>query len=458
MLRLLLTYLFIITPIWAQQTTAPTLTEEEISSPEQAIAVSPIAKDDEIQKRISKILSATGWYENSSVRVDDGIVFLDGQTDSDEHRQWARNLASKTQDVVAVVNRIQVSNTPNWSMKPALSELERLLYKFIASLPLILLTVIVLPVAWQIAKYIHRFSSTLFNRQLASPLLADILAKAIAVPSFLLGVYIVLQVAGLTSIALSIMGGAGVVGIVIGFAFRDIAENFLASLLLSLRRPFTRGDLIKVADKLGIVQSMNTRTTVLLSSEGNLIQIPNSMVFKNIIHNYTASSSQRDIIDLGIGYDASISDTQSIILDLLSEHEALMQDPKPLVLVDNLGAATVNLKIYYWFDGKTLDRLKLRSSILRLLKRRLMEEGISLPDDAREIIFPNGVPVYLQNQSNLETPTISTTSTLASHEPAKEVSSTVTASEGNLTNERQEIEATAEVDLNQDCKNLLSNP
>ncbi|WP_332882146.1 mechanosensitive ion channel family protein [Rappaport israeli] len=247
-------------------------------------------------------------------------------------------------------------------------------------------------------------------------------------------------------------------GIVIGFAFRDIAENFLASLLLSLRRPFTRGDLIKVADKLGIVQSMNTRTTVLLSSEGNLIQIPNSMVFKNIIHNYTASSSQRDIIDLGIGYDASISDTQSIILDLLSEHEALMQDPKPLVLVDNLGAATVNLKIYYWFDGKTLDRLKLRSSILRLLKRRLMEEGISLPDDAREIIFPNGVPVYLQNQSNLETPTISTTSTLASHEPAKEVSSTVTASEGNLTNERQEIEATAEVDLNQDCKNLLSNP
>ncbi|PIE82333.1 MAG: mechanosensitive ion channel protein MscS [Cardiobacteriales bacterium] len=443
----------------AQQAPNISIGEEEVSEPEQAIAVSPLAKDNEIQSRISEIMAATGWYKQINVKVDDGIVFLDGLTDSDEHRQWARNLASKTQDVVAVVNRIKIDGTPNWNLRPALIEIQHLLYKFIAALPIIVLTIIVLPLAWFIAKYIYRLFHHIFSRQLASGLLADIMAKAVAIPTFLLGVYIVLQVAGLTNIAVSIIGGAGILGIVIGFAFRDIAENFLASLLLSLRHPFTSGDLIAVADQLGIVQSMNTRNTVLLSNEGNLIQIPNSIVFKNIITNYTASSSQRETIELGIGYDASISDTQTLIMSVLLEHSAILQEPKPLVLVDSLGAATVNMKIYYWFNGHSFAKAKVRSAILRLLKRRLMEEGVTMPDDAREVIFPDGVPVLFASEiTSMSThQPVTTTDDNQIQQPATEVDIQVTDSEGNLTNERQELEAAAESQRTDDSDNLLKD-
>ena len=102
-----------------------------------------------------------------------------------------------------------------------------------------------------------------------------------------------LRVAGLTQLALTVLGGTGLIGIIIGFAFRDIAENFLASLLLSMRNPFNGGDLIEVAGYTGIVQNLNTRSTVLLTLDGNHVQIPNATVYKSTIKNYSSIPSRR---------------------------------------------------------------------------------------------------------------------------------------------------------------------
>ncbi|SUO94803.1 Small-conductance mechanosensitive channel [Suttonella ornithocola] len=332
-------------PLLFAQTVLPA-EEATPEEPPQAVSVTAVAADDDIATRIREILKATDWYKNVKVSVRDGVVFLDGIAGSDEQKQWARNLAAKTQDVVAVVNRLQVDASPDWSFTPAFNEMKRLLAKFVRSLPLIVLALVIIPLAWMLAKTIYRLSQRFFNRRLRSALLADIVAKVVALPAILVALYVVLQVAGLTGIALSLLGGAGVVGIVLGFAFQDIAENFLASLLLSLRHPFSAGDTIEVAGQTGIVQSMNTRSTVLLSPEGNHIQIPNSMVFKSIIYNYSTAPARRNILSVGIGYDASISTAQQLIMSVLQAHEAVTKEPKPLVLVDELAAATVNLKIY----------------------------------------------------------------------------------------------------------------
>lgn len=448
MRKLVLAFLLIAFPLHAQDLPVPPDTEDgEVSSASQSVAVEPVARDDQIGKRIEQILEAAGWYENARVTVDDGVVFLDGIAKTVEQKTWARDLALKTQDVVAVVNRISVEPELQSNLKPVWNELVSLARSAIIALPLFILALIILPLAWKASKGVASLAHRLLTRRIESPFLRDVVSRAISIPVFLIGLYVVLQVAGLTGLALSLLGGAGVIGIVIGFAFRDIAENFLASLLLSIRQPFRSGNYISVAGHEGIVQSMNTRSTVLLSSEGNHIQIPNADVFKNTIINYSAAPSRRGVLDVGIGYDVSVAAGQEVIRSVLQAHEAVMDDPAPLVLVDSLGSSTVNLKVYYWFNGHKYSTLKVKSALLRLMKKALVEAGISMPDDAREVIFPQGVPV-VQLAGSAER----TARALAAHdieETARheaevvESAEVATEAEGDLENEREDLEAQA---------------
>ncbi|MCV6824861.1 MULTISPECIES: mechanosensitive ion channel family protein [Halocynthiibacter] len=366
--------------------------EGEVVDAERSVSVTGGVRDDQISSRLAGILDATGWYSDVQIGVEDGIVFMDGLAVSSERQKWAGELAAKTDGVVAVVNRLKVAGADEFSVDPALQELSSLYKKAIAAIPLVLLALLILPLGFFLSVLVARLSRWALQDRLSSPFLVDIVARCIALPVFLVGLYIVLQIAGLTQLAISVLGGAGVLGIVIGFAFRDIAENFLASLLLSLRQPFRRGDLVNVDGRQGVIHSMNTRSTVLVSPEGNHIQIPNATVFKSTIENFSASPQRRGEFDVGIGYDAAISEAQEIVLKELLAHEAISTDPEPMVLAEALGASTVSLRVYYWFDGANVSALKIKSVLMRRVKKALLDAGISMPDEAREIIFPEGVP------------------------------------------------------------------
>lgn len=402
----------------------------EVAAPEQTVAVQPVARDEAIERRIARILEATGWYRGIGVAVDEGVVFLDGVAATPEQRTWARDLAARTEDVVAVVNGIEVQEAVSWSFAPAFGEIESLARRFVVTLPLIVVALLILPLAWWLSGAVARLLRRLLSPRVESSFLRDVIARAVAIPVFLLGLYIVLQVAGLTGLAVSLLGGAGVIGIVVGFAFRDIAENFLASLLLSIRRPFRADDYIAVDGHEGLVQTMNTRSTVLLSPEGNHIQIPNAIVFKNTIINYTAAPARRVTADVGIGYDASIAETQAIIVEVLRSHDAVLAEPPPVVLVEALGAASVNLRAYFWTNGQAFSVIKVRSACLRLIKRAMVEHGITMPDEAREIIFPQGVPLVRPREA-APAPQAAPARPLPQVEPGAEA----TPAEGGLGNE-----------------------
>ncbi len=414
---------------------------DEPTAPEQAVAIEPVARDEAIEERISRILEATGWYRGVEIAVDEGIVFLDGIAGSREQRTWARDLATRTEGTVAVVNRIEVREEVSWNLAPALSEIEALARRIAVALPLIALAVLILPLAWWLSNAIASLIRRVLAPRVEQDFLRNVIARAMAIPVLLVGIYLLLQVAGLTGLAVSLLGGAGVIGIVLGFAFRDIAENFLASLILSIRRPFRQGDVIGVAGFEGVVQTMNTRSTILLTIDGNHVQIPNATVFKSTIVNYTAGPARRVTTDVGIGYDASISDTQRLIVEVLRGHEAILNEPPPMVLVDALGPATVSLKAHFWIDGRTLSPHRVRSSALRLIKRVLVEQGVSMPDEAREVIFPQGVPLvrFDETQSNVAP---AQTSAAAQGRPAAstaEPDTEATSAEGGLGNEISEL-------------------
>jgi len=373
----------------------PTPNKEELSPAPEKVAVQPVARDEEIRKRLQSVLDATGWFDEPRVRVEEGVVFLSGRTETDELKKWAGDLARNTQDVVAVANRIEVAQPSVWDFSAAWGGVSQLWRDFVTALPVFVFGLLILGLAAVGGWLATRGVRSLLRQRVRAKLLRSAIAFGVGVFVFLVGTYIVLRVSGLTQLALTVVGGTGLVGLAVGIAFRDITENFLASIFLSMQRPFGTGDLIEVAGVTGFVQQLNVRTTVLMSLDGNLVQIPNSTVYKSTLRNFTANPNRREDFVVGIGYDDPIDEAQEIARRVLADHPAVLNEPEPWVLADGFGSATINLRIYFWLDGREHSWLKVRSSVIRLVKRAFQQHGISMPDEAREVVFPKGIPVTL---------------------------------------------------------------
>ena len=416
------------------------------------VDVDPVATDDEIRQRIIDILETTGWFGEPRVTVQKGIVRLNGKTENDESRKWAGDLARNTEGVVAVLNEIEVAPTKVWDFDPAYQELNDLVRGLVRFLPLILVAVIVLVISWIFARLTtYALRRRLLDRS-GSQLLREVSARAGGVLVMLVGFYLVLRIAGLTQLALTLVGGTGLIGLVLGIAFRDITENFLASLFLSLQQPFREGDLIEVASATGFVQRLTSRTTVLMTLDGNQLQIPNSTIFKSTIRNFTSNPNRRDDFIVGIGYEDAIPVAQEVAMKVLADHPAVLSDPEPLVLVENLGPSTVNLRVYFWLNGGKHSWLKVKSSVIRLVKRAFQDAGISMPDEAREVTFPQGVPVRMIEREGAAEP-----SGPARAKPTGDPEAVATEAEAGLESEAGEIQAQARKSWTPG-KNLLTPP
>lgn len=447
------------------ESTQPSV-EKTVLDVAKSVDVAPVNSDEKISRRLSEILDATRWFDSPQVKVDRGVVFLSGIADSEKHRQWAEATSMNTGDVVAVVNRITVAEQPLWNFAPAVTSLKQLGRETTAILPLMVVAIVITVLSYYLAKLTALIARHLAGRRVDNTLIREVIANVCAVVVFIIGFYIALRISGLTRLAVTLLGGTGLVGLALGFAFRDIAENYLSSILISMNHPFRVGDLIEVGDAKGFVRKVTTRGTVLNTLEGNQIQIPNSTVYKSKILNYTATPLLRLTFSVGIGFDDSIAEAQSLIMKSLNEHPAVVHDPQPLVLVDSLGAATVNLQGLYWINQTTHSQLKVGSSVIRKIKEVLTEAKITMPDEARELVFPKGVPVRMIGPSESPSPgqivdagrsrSIDAKASPSLPKPRAE-EATATEGEGDLSSEQDEVmRATRDDSIVADEPNLIS--
>jgi small conductance mechanosensitive channel len=429
--------------------------ETPIQAPEN-VQVQPKARDQQIRDRLQSILDATGWFVNPAVEVQEGVVFLRGQAKSDEYKTWAGDLARRTSDVTAVVNQMEVIQPSPWDFQPVLASLREQERGVVRALPLLAFGLVVVALSWLVARLLALALRRSLHRRAWNPLLAEVAARGAGLTILLAGLYIVFQVAGLTSIALTVVGGTGLLGLILGIAFRDITENFLASIFLSAQQPFESGDLVQIDGVLGFVQRLTTRATVLMTQDGNHVQIPNATVYKSNIHNYTSNPNRRIDFAVGIGYGDSVTAAQELALKVLEDHPAVLDDPEPWVLVESLGSATVNLRIYFWLDGTRYSWQKVRSSIIRLVKHAYETAGISMPGETRELILPDRIPVELSRPAKAG-------GAAAPPRPpaplAEEPETVSTEAEGGLHSEAGDIEEQARrARVPEEGENLLKPP
>jgi small conductance mechanosensitive channel len=255
---------------WAQNAvdaprTAPE--DDELTIAPSRVAVNPVARDDEIRLRLLRVLEATDWFTEPQVAVEEGVVFLSGRVESAELKKWAGDLARNTEEVVAVANQMVVTEPEVWDLRPGWEGLLALWRDFVRSIPFLLFGLLILGLSGVMGVVTVRMARSGLETRIKPRLLRNVAAVACGVLVFLIGTYIVLRVSGLTQLALTVVGGTGLIGLAVGIAFRDITENFLASIFLSMQRPFETGDLIEVTGVTGYVQQLNVRVTILMTLE-----------------------------------------------------------------------------------------------------------------------------------------------------------------------------------------------
>lgn len=364
-------------------------TNPETKSIDNQIAVEHITSDKKIKQRLGEILTAIGTYQQVKIDVLSGVVILSGIVSESHQVEWVQNLASRLDGVVAVQNQLIVESKNIFDFSPARKEIYRLSILIMRHLPVIILSLIVIALSF----IIFYFASSAIRRTLVhripNPLLQNALAKALSVPVFLLGLYLALKISGLTGLALTLLGGTGLLGLAVGLGLKNSFEDYAASIILSIKKPFRPSDWVSIGELEGIVQQVNSRSTLIMDFTGNHILIPNSFVYKNIIINKSANAKMRGEFVFGIDYGDSISGAQNAVLDLLAKNVLVLKDPEPWVLVDELAGSSVNLRLYFWVNVREVSIFKVSSYLKREVKELLLTKGYRFPDPQREVVFTN---------------------------------------------------------------------
>lgn len=186
----------------------------------------------------------------------------------------------------------------------------------------------------------------------------------------------------------SLISALGVGGIAIGFAFKDIFQNFLAGILLLLTEPFQIGDQIKYKDFEGTVEDIQTRATAIKTYDGRRVIIPNAELFTNAVTVNTAYDKRRLQYDVGIGYGDDIARARALMLEAMRGVEGVLQDPGPEALVMELAGSSVNIRARWWVNPpRQADVLDAQDRVLEAIKNKLSENGIDLPYPTQQILF-----------------------------------------------------------------------
>ncbi|HAG90892.1 MAG TPA: mechanosensitive ion channel protein [Bdellovibrionales bacterium] len=260
----------------------------------------------------------------------------------------------------------------------------------VSNIPNLIVAVAVLFVFAYIGKLSARIvKSRMGKSKFNNDIMIQLAAKSLQIAVLFVGTFFALSIVNLDKTVVSLLAGLGVAGIALGFAFQDIASNFMSGLLLAIRSPFKTGDVIEVASVTGTVRSLRLRDTEVENFSGQTIYIPNKDVMGGNLTNYSMDRGRKMEIPVGISYEASIDEAQKVILEEIKKMDGILKDPEPTCHCDELGGSSVNLILRVWIHYPGTDVLQTKSELLKACKRALDRAEIGIPFPMRTLEFAN---------------------------------------------------------------------
>lgn len=238
-----------------------------------------------------------------------------------------------------------------------------------------------------IAKFSIKLLKKLLNRTIDNPSLNNIIAKTVYISVIIIGTFVALSVLNLEKTVTSLLAGAVVIGLALGFVFQDIAANFISGILMAARRPFKIGDVIETVNHKGIVKKINIRTTELDSFQGQLITIPNKEIFQNALINDSINGKIRVDLGVGVSYGDDLEKVQRITLEAVKSIPRRTQDDIILVF-EEFGDSSINFTVRIWVEFKSQFGYKeSQSEAIIAIKKAYDENDIMIPFPIRTLDF-----------------------------------------------------------------------
>lgn len=364
---------------------APAISGESTNNAQIETTPTPL-KDNDISQRIGGIFSEIEGLQAIDVNVTQGVVTLSGETPNEKKAQQAINLTNRLTDVVTVEDQIERTLDVQDNVSTVYQGLKTQVRNLIKAIPLLLVGIVVFGIVAWLGSWLSN-RKKMWQRLTPNPFVAELISQTVKVIFIVFGLILALSLIGAETILGTLLGGAGVIGIAVGFAVKDSIENYIASLLLSIRQPFRARDQIVINDKEGIVVRLTSRATILMTLDGNQLRIPNAEVFKATILNYTKNPERRFTFELGVDANDDPLAAIKVGLDALRQLDFVLQKPKSIAVIANVGDSNIVLEFQVWVNQAETDYYKARSIAIRETKHALENEGFSLPEPIYRLRF-----------------------------------------------------------------------
>lgn len=335
--------------------------------------------DANIAVRIREILNELDNYEDVTVTVSDGVVTLRGTTTSLTEVQDLDALVTRIEGVVAIKNDVTETTNIRRRLDPAVDRFMNRIEQLAVQLPLALIALTVFLLVVWLGVWVGRWRNP-WDRLAPNAFIADLFRTIARIAFLIAAIVIALDIMNATALLSTILGAAGLIGLAIGFAVRDTVENFIASVMLSIRQPFRPNDVVEINGDQGKVIRLTSRATILLSFDGNHIRIPNATVFKSRIINFSQNRERRFTFTIGIDSAADLGVTRDLALDTIQALPFVLNEPAANAWIGEITDAGIEIVLVGWIDQTETSMVLARGEALRLVKRAIEAAGVSLPN------------------------------------------------------------------------------
>lgn len=360
-----------------------------LSQPEPEAETPPV-EDAELAETLRERLAKVSGLQEVEVEVTGGVVTLRGKVSESGSRSVAEDIARAQEGVVELRNELVLGGDVSERIGGALDRSLLKLKMLVGYLPLFFVAALVVAFFGLLSRVLA--SKALVRRMVGgNRFLQEVGRQVVRIGVFLVGLVIALDLLDATALVGAVFGAAGLAGLAIGFAFRDLIENYVASVLLSLRRPFQPNDHVVIDGHEGKVISLNTRATVLMTLDGNHLRLPNSLVFKSVTLNYTRNAERRFDFVVGVGVNEDLVAAQSIGVDTLDSLTGVLKEPPPWATITALADSSVSVQFFAWVDQTRFDFAKVKGEAIRLVKTALESAGMDLPEPIHRVRIEGNV-------------------------------------------------------------------
>lgn len=277
-------------------------------------------------------------------------------------------------------------------------KLDAWLTGLIEMLPNLMVAIVVVVLAALVARLLSNLVERAAEKSAANAQVASLLAVATRLGILTLGMFVALGILQLEKTVTSLLAGVGVVGLALGFAFQDIASNFMSGIIMAIREPFQLGDLVETHGQMGHVERVTLRATILKNFSGQLVIIPNKDVLQSPITNYTQTRERRVEVEVGVAYDDDLEQALSVACEAVEEVPGRDASRDVDAIYTGFGASSVDMQVRFWLDlnDDKADYLKARSHAVVAIREAFEGAGISIPFPMRTLEFAAGNPATIE--------------------------------------------------------------